>query len=153
MKNLTYRYLMLLNHSAYQKQMYESITELNLSIGQPKILDFLYENDGCIQKDIAAGCQLEPASVTSILSKMEQEGYVVRKKEGGNRRSLYVYLTQSGRKTAEKVRIAMEKMEETALNALTEEEQKTLMILLKKVNTGLLGNEFVSKEETEESEE
>lgn len=144
---LTYRYLTLLNHSAYQKQMHDSLADLHLSLGQPKILDFLYENNGCMQKIIALGCQLEPASVTSILAKTEQDGYVERKNEDGNRRSLYVYLTDSGRQAAEKVRSAMEAMEKTALAKLSIDEQETLIYLLKKVNVGLLGNEFVSKEE------
>lgn len=150
---LTYRYLMLLNHNAYQKQMYDSIAELNLSLGQPRILDFLYENDGCMQKIVAQGCLLEPASVTSVLGKMELDGYVERRNEDGNRRSLYVYLTVAGKEMALKVREAMDAMEQVALAKLSPQEQDALMDLLRKVHSGLLGDEFVSKDGIEKNYE
>ncbi len=141
--DLSYHYLMLLNHSAYQKQVYEKLSNINLSIGQPKVLDFLYEHNGCMQKEIAIGCQIEPASVTSILSKMEKDGYVERVNEEGNRRSLYVYLTEKGLNTAVKVRQVMEEIEEKTLKKLTSKEREVLLELLKKVNEGLFDHTFL----------
>ena len=144
---LSYHYLMLLNYSAYQKQMYEKLSELNLSMGQPKILEFLYEHNGCMQKEIALGCQIEPASVTSILLKTEKEGYIVRRNENENRRTLHVYLTKKGLKTAEAVKSGMGMIEDKALEKLDEKEKEVLIELMKKVNLGLLGNTFIEGEE------
>ncbi|MDD3220674.1 MAG: MarR family transcriptional regulator [Lachnospiraceae bacterium] len=142
---LSYHYLMLLNQSAFQKQVYEHLEHLDMSIGQPKILDFLLDEDGCIQKKIAIGCQIEPASVTSILAKMEKEEYVRREQEGGNRRSLYVYLTPKGKEAAYEVRRVMEEIEEKALKELSKEERELLLTLLKKANKGLLGSMFAGQ--------
>lgn len=102
---LTYRNLMLQNHLYYQKKVYDRLSKsnLSLSIGQPKIFDFLLDCDECMQKDIALGCQIEPASVTSALLQMEQKGYIYRRNKDGNRRSLYVSLTEDGEKIAKKV--------------------------------------------------
>lgn len=137
---MTYRYLMLLNHSAYQKRVYDRLSKANLSlsIGQPKIFDFLLDCDECMQKDIASGCQIEPASVTSALLKMEQKGYIYRRNKDGNRRSLYVTLTEKGQKTAEKVREIMEEIEKEALKGISTEELETLSVLLNKVNANLM---------------
>lgn len=144
---LSYHYLMLLNQSAYQKQVFDHLYEMELSIGQPKILDFLYEHNGCMQKEIAKGCMIEPASVTSILLKMEKDGYIDRVSEAGNRRSLYVHLTEKGLKSALKVREIMQETEEKALKALSFKERETLLHLLKRVNVGLLDDTYVKEQD------
>lgn len=140
---LSYHYLLLLNHNIYQKKIYEELEELKLSIGQPKIFDFLKEHDGCIQKEIAVGCQIEPASVTSILLTMEKRGFIERKNIDDNRRVHYVFLTKEGRRIADIVRKAMIKVEEQVLEKFTEEEKEILIELLKKANYNLLGDTFI----------
>ncbi|MGK4199279.1 MarR family winged helix-turn-helix transcriptional regulator [Fusobacterium sp. HC1336] len=143
---LSYHYLLLLNHSIYQKKMYEAIENLKLSIGQPKVFDFLKDHDGCIQKEIAVGCQIEPASVTSILLTMEKRGFIERRSINDNRRSHYVFLTEEGKRIANLVREAMLKVEEQALENFTTEEKEILIKLLKKANYNLLGDTFIKEE-------
>ncbi|WP_300622531.1 MarR family winged helix-turn-helix transcriptional regulator [uncultured Fusobacterium sp.] len=143
---LSYHYLLLLNHSIYQKKIYEELEELKLSVGQPKIFDFLKDHNGCIQKEIAVGCQIEPASVTSILLTMEKKGFIERRSINDNRRSHYVFLTEEGKKIADLVREAMIRVEEKVLEDFTEEEKKILINLLKKANYNLLGDTFIKEE-------
>lgn len=143
---LSYHYLLLLNHSVYQKKMYEELESLKLSIGQPKVFDFLYDHDGCIQKEIAIGCQIEPASVTSILLTMEKKGFIEKKYIGDNRRSHYVFLTEKGKEIANLVRVAMLKVEKQVLENFSESEKEMLIYLLKKANYNLLGNTFIKDE-------
>lgn len=143
---LSYHYLLLLNHSIYQKKMYEAIESLKLSIGQPKVFDFLKDHDGCIQKEIAVGCQIEPASVTSILLTMEKRGFIERRSINDNRRAHYVFLTEEGKRIANLVREAMLKVEEQVLENFTIEEKELLIKLLKKANYNLLGDTFIKEE-------
>ncbi|MDO5789445.1 MAG: MarR family transcriptional regulator [Fusobacterium sp.] len=143
---LSYHYLLLLNHSIYQKKMYEAIENLKLSIGQPKVFDFLKDHDGCIQKEIAVGCQIEPASVTSILLTMEKRGFIERRSINDNRRAHYVFLTEEGKRIANLVREAMLKVEEQVLENFTTEEKEILIKLLKKANYNLLGDTFIKEE-------
>lgn len=143
---LSYHYLLLINHSIYQKKMYEAIENLKLSIGQPKVFDFLKDHDGCIQKEIAVGCQIEPASVTSILLTMEKRGFIERRSINDNRRAHYVFLTEEGKRIANLVREAMLKVEEQVLENFTTEEKEILVKLLKKANYNLLGDTFIKEE-------
>lgn len=143
---LSYHYLLLLNHSIYQKKMYEAIENLKLSIGQPKVFDFLKDHDGCIQKEIAVGCQIEPASVTSILLTMEKRGFIERRSINDNRRAHYVFLTEEGKRIANLVREAILKVEEQVLENFTIEEKEILIKLLKKANYNLLGDTFIKEE-------
>lgn len=135
---LSYRHLMLSNFTVFQKKVYEKLAEPDFSIGQPKIFDFLFYNDGCMQKEIGYGCQIEPASVTSILATMEKNGYIRRESQEGNRRSLFVFLTEKGKKTAEKVNRVMLELEDEALSSLSLEERKVFLSFLKKVNSNLV---------------
>ena len=68
----TLHYLLMTDHFLFQKTLFGKIKETGLSIGQPKVLDYLKEHDGTTQREIAAACQIEPASLTSILNGMEK---------------------------------------------------------------------------------
>lgn len=73
------------------------IMKTDLRTGEPKILEFLAEHESCEQKEIAAGCNLDSASVTGILRRMEARNLVKRETRNGNRRSLYVSMTEYGK--------------------------------------------------------
>ena len=85
----SFHYTLMANQALVQKKIIEKLKGTNLTIGQPKVLDFLKEQDGISQKDIAKGCMIEQASLTSILHRMEDLGMIERKMINGNRRSLY----------------------------------------------------------------
>ena len=54
-------YLLMADHSMLQKLVMSRIKPLGLTTGQPKVLDFLQDHDGAMQKDIAKGCHIEPS--------------------------------------------------------------------------------------------
>ena len=62
---------------------------LGLTPGQPKILEFLAAQGEHEQKAIADYCEIEPATVGSILTRMEAAGLVTRRNRPGNRRSAW----------------------------------------------------------------
>src|SRR5699024_11492859 len=84
--NLSYHYMLMANHVILQKKLFLSLKDTGLTLGQPKVLDFLQEKDGAAQKEIAAACHIEPASLTTILNGMEEKGLIQRKSLNGNRR-------------------------------------------------------------------
>lgn len=134
---MNYHRLMLENQTLFSKMVFAKLTPYQLSIGQPKVLEYLSEEDGCVQKDIAKRCAIEPASVTSLLNKMEKDGLIIRKTLHNNRRNLYVYLTDLGKEKAEHVKEVFSQVECYALDGLSEEEKELLLELLHKVNTNL----------------
>lgn len=84
-------------HTNCQKAIITKLRQTgDLRPGEPKILEFLLEHEPCEQKTIAAGCGLDPASVTGILGRMESRGLVTRACRDGNRRSLFVTMTDYG---------------------------------------------------------
>lgn len=113
---------------------------LGLSPGQPKILEFLAEFGEHEQKEIAEYCEIEPATVGSILLRMENAGLVTRRNRPHNRRSLYVSLTPKGEQLAKTVEGIFARAEAQITAALTEEERVLLLNLLTKCVQNGKGN-------------
>ena len=105
---------------------------LSLSPGQPKILEFLAAQGEHEQKAIADYCEIEPATVGSILTRMEAAGLVTRRNRPGNRRSLYVSLTPRGQELAGALNGIFAEAEAQITAGLTAEERQTLTGLLEK---------------------
>lgn len=126
-------YLLMKSHAMLSRRILAQAGKLGLTSGQPKVLDFLWKYQEADQKTIAAYCEIEPATVGSILLRMENIGLIVRRQKDGNRRSLYVSLTPAGRETAAKLMDIFDSEESSAAAGLTPEEQTTLNQLLGKL--------------------
>lgn len=133
MKSL--HYLLMKTHTNVNRQILNQTAELGLSPGQPKILECLMARGECNQKTIAADCEIEQATVGSILSRMERDGLICRTQREGNRRSLYVSLTPRGRQLGEKVQEVFQQVDDMACAQLTPEQQGELEKLLETVLT------------------
>lgn len=126
-------YLLMKAHTMLQRRITAEAVKIGLSSGQPKVLDYLLQYEGSDQKTIAAYCEIEQATVGSILTRMESGGLVERRQREGNRRSLYVYLTDSGRRAAEDMRAVFAQADSQAAGGLSQQELAQLKYLLGKV--------------------
>ncbi len=59
----SFHYLIMAEQSMFQKELLARLKDTGLTIGQPKILDYLKDHDGAGQKDIARGCHIEPGTL------------------------------------------------------------------------------------------
>ena len=125
--DISLHYLTMANQMLIQKRLLERVKASGLTLGQPKVLDYLKNHDGASQKEIAAGCFIEAGSLTSILNRMEEKGLIERRMLNGNRRTFHIFMTESGKKNQKLVEEAFKKIEKTALNGISEEEQKQFM--------------------------
>lgn len=135
--NDSFHYLSMANHMMVQKKLMEQLKDTGLTLGQPKVLDYLKDHDGASQKEIAAGCLIEAGSLTSILNRMEEKGLIERKMLNGNRRTFHIFMTESGKKNQKLIEETFEKIEETALNNVSEEEQKVFMEIFLRIYRNL----------------
>lgn len=132
----TLHYKLLICHTLLRKKLYQGLSGTGLTSGQPKVLEFLKYNEGCQQKEIARACLIEPATVTSILFYMERAGLIERREERGNRRSLYVYLTDSGHQMAERTEIGIRQLVNIAFHGM-EEKQEAFGAILRQMYNNL----------------
>ena len=106
----------------HHKIFRSEFAKFNISKGQPKILSYLSENDGCSQKDIAKNCDIEAATATNVLSTMEKVGFIERIPNKNDRRILNVYLTDKGKEAQEKAKRTLCDLEEICFRGFSEEE-------------------------------
>lgn len=131
-------YLIMANQALVQKALLERLRSVGLTIGQPKVLDYLKDHDGDSQKEIARGCHLEAGSLTSILNRMEEKGLIERRMLNGNRRTSHVFLTEEGREKQQLVETVFSRIEQQALIGVSDEEFAAFMNVYQKIYRNLL---------------
>lgn len=121
--NVSFSIALLKAFHAQNNHFRPQIAEIGLSVGQPKILSFLTRHNGCMQKDLAAMCDIEPATISRLLDKMETDGLITRTAVEGNKRAVSISLTERGRTRQEQVCEIRNRMEEFELRGFTDEEK------------------------------
>ena len=128
-------HLLMVDHTAFQKRIFSALKKEGLTSGQPKVLEYLSEHDGAMQKDIAAACRIEPATMTSLLSGMEKKELITRC--APDRRSLCVYLTDKGRAVVPLIEEEFAKIEAEAASGFSDDEREMLISLLSRLRENL----------------
>lgn len=139
----SFHYLMMAVQSHFSKRIIDDSAKISLTTGQPKVLDYLSHHNGSIQKDIAAGCCIDVATITGILSRMEDKGLIERHNKNGNRRSLYVYLTDKGKAAAHTVQNIFSENEKEAFRGITDKEAEMFISTLFKICNNLTDTEVL----------
>ncbi|MDD3242115.1 MAG: MarR family winged helix-turn-helix transcriptional regulator [Eubacteriales bacterium] len=111
--------------------------EVDISPGQPRILEYLEFHDGCIQRELATQCHLEPASITSVLCTMESKGYIRRVGVPGDKRAQQVWLTPSGWEQVKCCTEVYHQLSQECYAGFTDEEKQTLKDLLDRVRANM----------------
>lgn len=129
-------------YSAHKKCSFKEFQKLDLTTGQPKILSILYQNEGCLQKDLAKKAHVEPATMTSILSNMESKGLIYKKPAlvSGGKRAYAVFLTDKGKDMSHKVNKIVDDMEKISFRDFSDDEKQLLINLLERIQTNLQNN-------------
>lgn len=136
----SFHYLLMADQAVFQKRLFNALKKASLTAGQPKVLDYLKDHDGAGQKEIAAACHIEPATLTSVLNRMEEKGMIERRMRNGNRRSLYVFLTEKGKELSDVVEREFDRAEEQALAGFSPEEREECRRMLRRICENLTEN-------------
>lgn len=136
----SFHYLVMAEHSMFQKKLLAKLKGTGLTSGQPKVLDYLKDHDGASQKDIAHGCYIEPGTLTTLLNRMEEVGLVERRMLKGNRRTFYVFMTDLGKTKLKQVTDAFNELEAEAFQGISADERAKIMELFQRIckNTACL---------------
>ena len=135
-------HLLMTNHTAFRKRIFSALKNEGLTSGQPKVLEYLAEHDGAMQKDIAAACRIEPATMTSLLCGMEGKRDLITR-SAPDRRSLSVYLTEKGRMLIPLIKEEFSRIEDRATCGFSNEERELLISLLSRMRENLEHEECI----------
>jgi DNA-binding MarR family transcriptional regulator len=104
--------------------------ELSLRAGQEMMLLQLLADDGISQSQLVERLCVEPPTVTKMIQRMEEQGFVERSPDANDARVMRVYVTERGRA----MHVAMEQcwmdVDRRATHGMTPEERALLRRLL-----------------------
>ena len=124
---------------AQQNILRPGMTQIGLSPGQPKVLRYLAAHDSCMQKEIAEALDIEPATVSRLLTNMEQNGLAARSDPAERRRAEAIRITPEGRAALARWEELCRAAEEKSLRGFTEEEQRRFLDYLCRMYRNLTG--------------
>ena len=104
-----------------------------------KILYILLCKDGVVQKDLAEICGIRQSTLTVLLGKLEEQGYIYKETcyVSGRKRAFEIYLTEQGREMAQKLEQVVEELEEKSFAGFSQQEKVALLEMLSRVELNL----------------
>ncbi len=115
------------------------MAEVGLHVGQEMVLSHLWDQDGLTPSELADRLNVEPPTVTNMLSRMEKAGYLARCRDSRDARCTRVHLTEKGRELREPVERRWEAVQKNAFAGFTAEEETLLRGLLDRIRDNLTG--------------
>jgi len=103
------------------KQMLKEYGIKELNPGQGRILFALWQNDNISIRELSLKTQLTKSTLTTMLDRLENAGFLKRKK-GKDRRIIKVKLSEKSKNLQKKYLEVSKKMTEVFYGTLTEEE-------------------------------
>ena len=102
------------------------LDSLGLHRGQPWVLHELWELDGLTHSDLARRLQVQPATITKMITRMEKAGFVQRRPDTDDQRVSRVYLTEAGRTVRADVQQVWQQLEAEAFAGFSDAERLVL---------------------------
>lgn len=115
----------------------ELFSSIGLHRGQPFLLNVLWAEEGLAHSELAARMHVTPATITKMLQRMEESGFVIRKHDDEDHRVSRVYLTEHGRVVRQRVADVWQTLENEAFEGLSYDEREMLHGLLARVRHNL----------------
>ncbi len=127
-------------HREIERRNSECLSSFGISGAQLQTLVFVHksatEGKKVCQRDVERVLNLRPSSVSTLISNLTSEGYVMRTSSEGDARTKFIELTKKGEELCLKNRELMDKCDELIQNTLTDDEQEQLKTLLLKISDG-----------------
>ena len=137
---LPFNLLVLKVFHAQKNRVRPEMALIGLSPGQPKLLTFLALNGECLQKDLAAACDIEAATISKLLNSLEENGLIRRDTHSGDRRATRIALTEAGSWLYEaEIRPRIGAVNQCSLSGFTPEEAELFQRFLKRMYRNLTG--------------
>lgn len=125
----------------FENQLNLGLAEYNLTRSQMDVLILLKINEKknieTNQKDIEKALSLKNPTVTGILDRLEDKGYIKRNVSSKDKRLKQITLTDTSNEILLKSRNHAKKIEEKILSSLTSEEKEELLQLLDKIKNNI----------------
>ena len=113
-----------------QRYYERALARYHLTAGQFLVLKELWKEDGLKFKELAERLVIEGSTLTSALDRLERSGYVQRRDDPDDRRSLRVWITTTGWEIRPTAIAAVEALEAQLRGAFSDEDFATFVRVL-----------------------
>jgi len=135
-----------------QREVAAAMVQLGLTPTQGHMMGFLaHAQEPPCPKDLEAAFHLSHATVSGVLSRMEQKGLLELRADPVDRRCKRIQLLLKGRELEEQIRRALDENDRRMVRNFTQQEQEQFASLLKRAIQNMGGSERCcpNKEECE----
>lgn len=113
------------------RRRFEHLTaEHGLSVPQWRLLRYILMNGPCNQSILADLLDVEPISVSRMIDRMEQSGWLTRQPHPDDRRARIIVPTDKARSVAPQARATAERVYAEALSGLPDSQRRALQSAL-----------------------
>ncbi len=122
---------------SFSKKLISELADYGVNAGNAKVLLYLLEKEGLTQTELAENCFVVPATLTTVLSNMESNGLIERRRDDADKRSYSIYPTPRGREVLNIVRKSLDDTIDAAFAGFSDEETDELQRYLQRVTDNL----------------
>lgn len=141
-----YRYpaqLIAILHRKTQIFWYRELKPYGIYTSEIPVFMQLFLKEGLSQDEISQNVGLDKSAIARITYGMIERGFIIKKKDPGDRRCNQLYLTEKGRQMREPIMAARNRLNKRLLNQMDETDRQEFLRLLK------LAADSIQKEEGE----
>ena len=120
-------------HLAFRKTVTYQLYKYGLKPGNQRILFYISNHPGCLQRDIADNCDVDPSTLSTVLSNMESKGYIERRRLKNNKRANAIYITEEGQRLSDMATEFLLATSDIALKGFSDKEAEELSSYLHRI--------------------
>ena len=85
-----------------------------------------HEEDKLTQRDLETGLTLKNPTVTGLLNRLEEKGFITREQNLNDKRSKFIKMTEKTQRVLDDAYLYIQELDAKMLNGISEEEQEQL---------------------------
>lgn len=120
-----------------RKRFEQNAGRFGLSSAQWRLLVRVWKEEGVAQARLAELLEVEPISVSRLIDRMEEGGWIERRNDVADRRVRTIFLTAKSRAIFDEMRGVADHVYEIALTGLSAAQQKAILDGLKSIISNL----------------
>ena len=109
----------------------ETLNSIGLTPALFALLNVLGARGGAIQQQLSSDMGIDPSAMVKLIDEFESAGLAKRERRPGDRRAWQVSITPKGRRTLERARRLVTRVEDEVLSGLTAADRRQLLMLLR----------------------
>ena len=114
----------------------ELLNHFGLNLSQLKIINILEEKKELLQTELSDACLIDKPATSRIVNKMSDCGLIQKSSKKDNRKNIYVSLSESGKKLADKIKEKLKSLKLKCFEKLEEKDKNMFFNLLEKTLKG-----------------